>query len=294
MADMVEDLRGQSDSSDEEGISDQLMELIHASGTGLTGKIKALLKANPELAKAKNQLPSDNPFYQPGATALHYTAWLGQKTAADLLLTHGADINLKDDFYNDTPLGWANENRQVDMIDFLISRGAALNMGDAARTGKVRLVMAFIELDQSLVNLGRDIGWTPLYSAAGWGHKIVVELLLGNGADVNAFSLYGNTALYAAIGEGRGDIVDVLLDCGADINVQTEDGKTPLHRAAWRRQKDMVKLLLDHGAAWDIADNNGHTPLDLATAEEGSKVTNWGESSHIDEEIVHLLNNGDL
>ncbi len=286
---MTPDSKMQLGSTDEEIFADRLIDLIHAAGTGLTGKVKALLDVNSALAKAKNQMPSDNPFYQPGATALHYAAWTGQKVAADLLLVHGADINLKDDAYNDTPLGWANESRQTDMIDFLISRGAALSMGDAARTGKIGLVSAFIDLDRSLVNLHRDIGWTPLYSAVGWGHTAVAELLLGNGADVNAPSLRGNTALHAAVGEGGGGMVELLLTYGADINAQTHDGTTPLHRAAWRRQKEMVKLLIDRGGAWDIAENNGYTPLDLAAAEEGSQVANWGEAGKIDREIIELL-----
>lgn len=126
---MALDSKMQLGSTEEEIFAGRLMDFIHAAGTGLTGKVKELLEEDSELVEAKNQMSSNNPFYQPGVTALHYTAWTGQKTTADLLLAHGAEINLKDDTYNDTPLGWANENRQADTIDFLISRGAALSMG---------------------------------------------------------------------------------------------------------------------------------------------------------------------
>ena len=35
--------------------------------------------------------------------------------------------------------------------------------------------------------------WTPLFMAAAWGHKEVVELFIANGADVNAMDGGGKT-----------------------------------------------------------------------------------------------------
>lgn len=273
----------------DEAFADQIMALLHAAESGNVAEITALLERNPDLARAKNERASENPFYRPGVTALHYAAWCGQKEAADLLLSYGAEINLRDDAYTDTPLGWANENHQYEMIDFLISRGAALNMSDAARTGKLELVKAFIALDPAQVELGGEKSWRPLFSAAGWGHRAVVELLLEHGADVNGRSLHGHTAMHAAVGNDHTGIITLLLDRGADINVQTHDGTTPLHRAVWQRKRGMVELLMDNGADSNIAETNGYTAMDLAVAEEGTSLKDWGEAQAADEEIIRKL-----
>lgn len=277
------------DESNGEAVAELLMDLIHATESGDVATVTMLLKTNPTLASTKNRHPSDNPFYQPGATALHYASWMGQQETAAILLAHGADINLRDDSYTDTPLGWANESRQPDMIDFLISNGAALSIGDAARTGKTGIVAAFIAFNPLLVDLGRGSGWTPLYSSSGWGHVDVVKTLIAHGADVNAVSLHGNTALHAAATEGNVEIVTLLLDHGASIDAGTDDGTTALHRAAWRRNRKMVGLLLKRGAIRGIADSHGNHPLDLAVAQEGTNVDGWGEANATDVEVIRIL-----
>ena len=40
--------------------------------------------------------------------------------------------------------------------------------------------------------------WTPLHLAASWGHKEIAELLIANGAYVNAKDKEGKTPLYHA------------------------------------------------------------------------------------------------
>jgi|GEM_PF-2518961 hypothetical protein len=71
---MALDSKMQLGSTEEEIFAGRLMDFIHAAGTGLTGKVKELLEEDSELVEAKNQMSSNNPFYQPGVTALHYTA----------------------------------------------------------------------------------------------------------------------------------------------------------------------------------------------------------------------------
>lgn len=55
--------------------------------------------------------------------------------------------------------------------------------------------------------------------AAGTGYRVLVNLLLGLGADANARASDGElTALQAAAKGGHGAIVDTLLKAGVDIN----------------------------------------------------------------------------
>ena len=87
---------------------------------------------------------------------------------------------------------------------------------------------------ESMLAKGVDVdskdktGRTPLYNAAGLGHKETVEILIANGADVNTKDDSGETPLHAAAQSGMPDIAILLLDAGADVNAKTKEGETPL------------------------------------------------------------------
>lgn len=62
--------------------------------------------------------------------------------------------------------------------------------------------------------------------AAGAGYRVLVNLLLGLGADANARAPGGGlTALQAAAKGGHEAIVNKLLKAGADVNAQGVYGK---------------------------------------------------------------------
>jgi ankyrin repeat protein len=54
-----------------------------------------------------------------GLTPLHISCWGGQLEAAKLLISRGADPELRDPTYNGTPLGWAQYNGQPNVADYL-------------------------------------------------------------------------------------------------------------------------------------------------------------------------------
>jgi len=57
-------------------------------------------------------------------------------------------------------------------------------------------------------------GWTPLFVAVGEGYKKIIELLIANGADVNAKDDVGDTPLDMAIGLEQPETVDLLRKHG--------------------------------------------------------------------------------
>ena len=66
-------------------------------------------------------------------------------------------------------------------------------------------------------------------SASG-GNPRMTELLINQGADVNAPNAQGKTALHYAAGKGHEKVVSVLVQHSADTSVRYHD-KTPLELA---------------------------------------------------------------
>ena len=86
---------------------------------------------------------------------------------------------------------------------------------------------------------------TPLAVAAIHGQVEAVNLLLREGADVNAKHPDGNTALHAAAFFGRPEVVKVLLEHGADVAARNEEGRTPLEgmKADWETIQFVAAIL---------------------------------------------------
>ncbi|KAJ7675984.1 hypothetical protein DFH06DRAFT_672643 [Mycena polygramma] len=96
----------------------------------------------------------------------------------------------------------------------------------------------------------RDPDWSrhapwPLYLCSLIGFVEGVEIVLDNGADVNAA---GGSALQAAARRGNVDTVRLLLNHGADVNAAGGEYGGALQYAVRNRHMDTVRLLLEHGA----------------------------------------------
>jgi ankyrin repeat protein len=74
----------------------------------------------------------------------------------------------------------------------------------------------------------------------------VVEVLLANGAEVDAESNKGHTALHRAVARGCKQIAELLLAKGAKVNAKDKWGRTPLEVAVSEDHKDIVELLRRH------------------------------------------------
>jgi hypothetical protein len=132
---------------------------------------------------------------------------------------------------------------------------------DQARDGDLRGVKESIKENPDLVfrtdyevgynqpdNLRSDFaGETPLYVAASYGHKDVVEVLLANKADVNAKGHCGMTSLHAAASNCHKDVVEVLLANKADVNAKDYGGMMPLGYAVLKGNKNVGELLRRQG-----------------------------------------------
>ena len=108
------------------------------------------------------------------------------------------------------------------------------------------------------MNAKNDAGFTPLHHAAVFGRKEIAELLIAEGADVNAKEdEYGITPLHEAAFVGYKEIAELLIAKGGDVNAKDVDGGTPLDAAQSVNEdvppedkaanKEIADLLREHG-----------------------------------------------
>jgi serine/threonine protein kinase/ankyrin repeat protein len=155
-------------------------------------------------------------FRDIGTTEQTTTKNLEYAQVVRLLIDHGADVNIADE-YGQTPLLVAlsslrfsfslssEERKEIEqLIELLIRRGAEVNVADKN-------------------------GETPLSTVLDLNNAALAEMLLRNGADPNVkLRWLGNMPLHAAVQQGNFEIIELLLRYGAHINAKNDEGKTPL------------------------------------------------------------------
>lgn len=71
-----------------------------------------------------------------------------------------------------------------------------------------------------------ELGLALIHWAADRGNKIILEVLLQHGVDVNAVDMEGQTALHYAASVGHVECVEILLKFYADRTIKDVDGHT--------------------------------------------------------------------
>jgi ankyrin repeat protein len=178
-------------------------------------------------------------------TPLHEAIYSGYPGIAALLIRNGADVAA----------------RQKSGMTPLHLVAVHTKREDAARLAKLLIDM------RADVNDGAENGWTPLHAALFHRQDEMVKLLVERGADVNAQATndrWGPPLSYA-ISSGAGtDILELLVRNGANVNAAGPGRITPLHKAAGGGYTAAVKLLLANGADPDARNEDQWTPLEDA------------------------------
>ena len=120
---------------------------------------------------------------------------------------------------------------------------------DSVGAGDTQRVRRWLKENSNLVHATEN-GTSPLHLAVSCRQSGVAEILLKEGADVNAPSALGTTPLLEACGEGDIKAASLLLRHGADPNRprDSKDCATPLHSAVHVHSERLVDLLLRSGA----------------------------------------------
>jgi len=171
--------------------------------------------------------------------------------AFQTLMDFGLSVNHPMDKIG-SPLTVAIQRQDVEMVRFLLSKGADAN----------------------------DQYWIPndtvLARAASLPSLEILTLLLEHGAKIQ-----GSKALKGAAESGRIDAATMLIARGADINevfrydlwdddTAKDTIGTALHVAVRHDEEDFVRFLLQRGMRTDLADGEGITPRQLK--EEQGKI----------------------
>ena len=182
---------------------------------------------------------------------------------------------LKEKKVNEEKLCEASSKGDVEEIKHLLSIEVNPNCSKARGTKGTPLYYAALYRNKDVVQLlmkaGADpnklnaTGESPLLYAAYRSYPDLVKLLIENGADPKkAESAKIRTPLYWAVKDGSIDLTKLLLGAGAEVNRKDNGGKTPIHYAAGNGNQNMVKLLLDAGADPNMKDFWRQTPLSMA------------------------------
>ena len=255
-----------------------------------------------------------------GSTPLQWAVYKGDVAEARRLVRAGANVSLANN-YSATPMSLAAEVGNTDMLKVLLEAGANVESPNAdgqtallavARTGNVAAAQLLLDHGAAVDAKEKFGGQTPLMWASARRHPAMMELLIANGADVNARSIDRNyqrhiqaegrpknldsgglTPLLYAARENCAACVKVLLENKADIDLPDPDSVSPLLVAIMNANWDLAKQLIEAGAdvnQWNIF---GEAPLltaiDLRTRIDGGRASIDAPNQAKGIEIVKLL-----
>jgi len=159
------------------------------------------------------------------------------------------------DFWERTPLSWATQKGQEEVVKILLKWRASPDSSDsggrtplsyAAWEGHEGMVKILLGQEEVEPNKPDSIGRTPLPYAVERGHEGVVKILLEREeVNSNKADNRGRTPLSFAAACGEGGVVQLLLE-REGVNPDPPDslGETPLWHASWNGHEGVVKMLL--------------------------------------------------
>ena len=274
----------------------ELAEYLIEQGATIDAHAAAGLDMYEMLAELIHEDPTVvNALGCDGMSPLHFAA---APRIAELLLAHGADINLRDRDHYGTPAQWTMRKRS-EVCRYLLERGAEADIVLYCAMGDVERAKVEFEKKPELLNLrinmkspkgyviptlkspdhdsqqtdevpgghvyAYQVGPTmPLLEIALQSKQLaIVDLLIDSGYEINFRDWY------VLVGQGpkRFDtLVKGFLAKGWDINDRQKHRRgmwTPLHWVAQRGLTNGIACLLANGADPNIADDKGRTPMHI-------------------------------
>ncbi|KAI1299277.1 Ankyrin-3 [Halotydeus destructor] len=172
-------------------------------------------------AGLKSERALNDPGGDYGITSMHMAAQNGHESTVRLLMNFkGVHVDEPTEVQKSTPMHYAAQGGHLLVAGLIISRSA-----------------------NSLILTDKQ-GRTCVHLAASAGHKEMVALLLGQGAELNTQDKKMWTPLHYASKYGFLEVVELLCDSGADPVATSKDDKIPLCAAAAAGHWPVINYLL--------------------------------------------------
>jgi ankyrin repeat protein len=208
-----------------------------------------------------------------GDTPIHWAASSNSREIVEMLIVEGADIGIIDSDHG-TLLHSAAPNRRKDVMELFIKKGLDVNAQKS--NGETPLHVAAQSGNKDVVELLIAHGANVNAKAEAFFEGYSVD----EGPDNQA------TPLHFAVSSDSKDtqgIVEILVKNGADVNARIRDGKTPLHVLVKNSEesvktetatgftmssvekssgKSIAEFLIASGADVNAKDRWGNTPFD--------------------------------
>ncbi|KAJ4308618.1 hypothetical protein N0V84_011995 [Fusarium piperis] len=203
-------------------------------------------------------------------TPLTWAAQEGQIEILRLLLQRGADID-EIDLQCYTPLMQASKAGHQAAVSFLIKKGAAVETSYARTAMSLALDNGHLATLKVLIEA--NVHWDPdperlqteLREASLWGNEEMVKFLVEQQVEIHAQDPRGNTALSLALENNHIATSRLLIKANADHGLDPEYLQARLRRASETGYEDTVKFLIAGKVEVDARDINNHTALSRAS-----------------------------
>ncbi|KAM0422116.1 hypothetical protein ACHAPD_000559 [Fusarium lateritium] len=244
-----------------------------------------------------------------GKTLYLYCCLRGPRERLEILISHGANPNLKDDEGNNALFLYClSERNDCEAFRQLIAHGVSPLKSNNDGNGLLHLIAKWYKTDEKhaeivhyLIDLDvpvspvNHMGSTPLHlyqeidgrchvNEKEKGYHFIDVLRNNHNIDFRVLDKNGYSSFHIAATKSEAEVAK-MIDCAVDINLQTSDSQNALHLACRARQPNIVGQLLTRGINFDLQDNLGRTPLYYACRSGQAECVAWllryGASPHL-------------
>ena len=205
------------------------------------------------------------------ATPLCYAIVGGNPAIVELLIARGAIIKPHSERFLDYAIAYD----WVEIAELLLENGA--DSSKAPRilddNSEMSVLLKAHGVPPKDINAQSHMGWPPLvYACRGDNgeHPEEIQRLLELGADIDIQNYKGKTGLHCAAKAGFLKVINLLIENGATVDAADKEGETPLFEAIrstiknGEKQRSALEALLVKGADPNLRNRKGLTPLQVA------------------------------